>query len=542
MKELPDCGVGLDSPAGACPSAAPPEAKHSTLRWLGRKVSSLAVFVTLGGLLLWGHHTGWTVPKFSALTGHGGQAESNWCGEHNVPESECIECNPDLLPKSKAFGWCQLHGVHECPLCHPEVAQTKGQPQTAALKVAWAKRPASAAWPENNSKCTLHERRIQFVSQESVDRAGIAVEAVGTAPVMETVTGSGEISYDQTRTARLSSRLSGSLFQAHKQVGDRVKQGEVMALVDAAEVGRAKSELLQALVEVRLKAKNFEDLSAAASSGAIPERKLREAEAALSEASIRLTAAQQALTNLGLPIQTESLKAVPEDQLADRLRFLGLPKTLSDSLDARTTGNLLPVRSPLDGVVVSRDVVAGEVVDSSKVLFAVADVRQMWLNLDLRLEDAKRVALGQQVRFWPDGGQEATGQVAWISTEADHQTRTVKVRAALQNADGRLRANTFGTGKVILHVQNQAVVVPSTAVQWEGCCYVVFVRDKDFFRAGGPKVFHVRTVCLGAKDDQQTEIVAGILPGEVVATTGSSLLRAELLKGNLGEGCACCKK
>jgi cobalt-zinc-cadmium efflux system membrane fusion protein len=70
----------------------------------------------------------------------------------------------------------------------------------------------------------------------------------------------------------------------------------------------------------------------------------------------------------------------------------------------------------------------------------------------------------------------------------------------------------------------------------------VFVRDKDFLRGGIPKVFHVRTVRLGAKDDKQTEIVAGILPGEMVATTGSSLLRAELLKGNLGEGCACCKK
>ncbi len=321
-----------------------------------------------------------------------------------------------------------------------------------------------------------------------------------------------------------------------------MKQGEVVALVDAAEVGRAKSEFLQALVEARLKAKTLEDLSAAASSGAIPERKLREAEAALSEANIRLTATQQALANLGLPLQTESLKAVPEEQLADRVRLLGVPKALSDSLDSRTTGNLLPVRSPLEGVVVSRDVVAGEVVDSTKVLFAVADVRQMWLNLDVRLEDAKRLALGQQVRFWPDGGQEADGHITWISTEADHQTRTVKVRASLPNSDGRLRANTFGTGKVILHVENQAVVVPNTAVQWEGCCYVVFVRDKDFLRDGVPKVFHVRTVRLGSKDDKQTEIVAGLLPGEVVATTGSSLLRAELLKGNLGEGCACCKK
>ena len=100
----------------------------------------------------------------------------------------------------------------------------------------------------------------------------------------------------------------------------------MIALVDAAEVGRAKSEFLQALVEVRLKTKNFEGLSLAATSGAIPERRLREGETALSEARIRLTAAQQALTNLGLPIQAESLKAVPEAQLADRLRFLGLPQ------------------------------------------------------------------------------------------------------------------------------------------------------------------------------------------------------------------------
>jgi cobalt-zinc-cadmium efflux system membrane fusion protein len=542
MRKSSACGVGLDSPAGSSPQASRPEAKLSTLRWLGRKISSLVVFGALGGLLLWGHHSGWTIPKFSALTGHGDQEGANWCGEHNVPESECVECNPDLLPKSKTFGWCKTHGVHECPLCHPEVAQTKSRPQTAALKLAWAKRPDSAAWPQNNSKCTLHERRIQFVSQESVEKAGIAVETVGMAPVTETITGSGEITYDQTRTARLSARLPGTIFQADKQVGDRVKQGDVMALVDAVEVGRAKSELLQALVEVRLKAKNFEGLSAAANSGAIPERKLREAEAALSEANIRLTATQQALTNLGLPIQAESLKAVPEDQLPDRVRLLGLPKSLATSLDSHTTGNLLPVRSPLDGVVVARDVVAGEVVDTTKVLFAVADVRQMWLNLDLRLEDARRAARGQPVRFWPDGGQEAHGHIIWISTEADHQTRTVKIRACLPNADGRLRANTFGTGKVILHVENQSVVVPSTAVQWEGCCYVVFVRDKDFSREGFPKVFHVRTVCLGAKDDQQTQIVAGILPGEVVATTGSSLLRAELLKGNLGEGCACCKK
>jgi cobalt-zinc-cadmium efflux system membrane fusion protein len=76
-------------------------------------------------------------------------------------------------------------------------------------------------------------------------------------------------------------------------------------------------------------------------------------------------------------------------------------------------------------------------------------------------------------------------------------------------------------------------------VQWEGDCYVVFVRDKNYLQDDAPKLFHVRNVRLGAQDDRYTEILAGVAPGELVATAGSSILGAELLKGKLGEGCAC---
>jgi len=164
-------------------------------------------------------------------------------------------------------------------------------------------------------------------------------------------------------------------------------------------------------------------------------------------------------------------------------------------------------------------------------------VAQLWLTLDLRPEDVKAVKLGQPVRFRPDGSNdEATGSIAWISTEADHKTRTIKVRAVLDNAAGRLKANSFGTGRVLLREEPKATVVPNGAVQWDGDCYVVFVRDKDFLKAGAPKVFHTRTVRIGVKGDRHTEIIAGVLPGELVAVKGSSVLRAELLRASLGEG------
>jgi cobalt-zinc-cadmium efflux system membrane fusion protein len=141
------------------------------------------------------------------------------------------------------------------------------------------------------------------------------------------------------------------------------------------------------------------------------------------------------------------------------------------------------------------------------------------------------------VRFRTTAGPEETaGVVSWVSTEVNDRTRTVKVRADVENPDGRLKSNTFGTGRVVLREEGKAVVVPNSALHWEGDCHVVFVRDKDFLKPGAPKVFHTRTVRPGVRTETQTEIIAGVLPGELVAAKGSAALRAELLRGSLGEG------
>lgn len=528
----------------AVPSAAARSSRTlGAAGWLVRSVPPLLVFACLGGLLAWGHRTGWTVPRFSALAGQHAPAKDDWCDEHSVPASVCVECSPDVFPRGADFGWCRTHGVHDCPLCHPEVAQLPTRPVVTPAALDRAKRAlAFTDRTENASRCGLHTRRVQFASTEAADKAGVEVEPVWTGPVVEAVGGTGEVVYDQTRTARLSARVPGTVFRVLKQVGDRVQEGEVVGLVDAADVGRAKAEFLNALVQVRLRVRVVDGLKS--SGGAVAGRVVTEAEVAVSEARIRLATAQQALTNLGVPVNLREMEQVPDDQLVARLHFLGLPKALADALNPDiVTGNLLPLVAPFDGVVAARDVVAGEVVDTSKVLFVVVDARKMWVHLDLRLEDTRSVALGQPVRFLPDGARaEAAGTVAWVSGEADHKTRTVRVRAVLDNAAGHLRANTFGTGRVILREEKDVVVVPSGAVHWEGCCHIVFVRDKDYLRDGSPKVFHVRTVRVGAVTATQTEVIAGVLPGEVVAVKGSAALRAELLKNRLGEGCDCCKK
>jgi cobalt-zinc-cadmium efflux system membrane fusion protein len=294
---------------------------------------------------------------------------------------------------------------------------------------------------------------------------------------------------------------------------------------------------------LRLKRTVAERLKPLADKGAIPGRQFGEVETALQEAQIRLLGAQQALVNLGLPVRTEEFADLKPEDIAGRIQFLGLPSAVIKSLDeGSTTSNLFPVRAPIEGVVVDRKVVAGEVVDAGRTIFGVADVRRMWLVLDVRQADAKYVSLGQAVLFRPsdsDDEPEFRGQVSWMSTAVDDRTRMVKVRVDLPNPDGRLRANTFGTGRVVLREEQKAVVIPSEAVHWDGDCHVVFVRDKDFLREGAAKYFHVRKVRLGVKNGDTTEIIVGLLPGEVIASKNSVVLEAQLLKSNLGAGCGC---
>jgi cobalt-zinc-cadmium efflux system membrane fusion protein len=239
-----------------------------------------------------------------------------------------------------------------------------------------------------------------------------------------------------------------------------------------------------------------------------------------------------------LPVALDESPDGSPTELAASIRFLGLPQSLSQQIDPELASeNLIPLTTPIGGVVTHREVAAGEVVSPAETLFTVTDTTQMWLTLDVRLEDARHLAIGRQVRFLADGStEEAVGEISWISTGVDSRTRTVKVRAELPNPDGRLRDETFGSGRIILREQPDAIVVPNEAVHWEGCCHVVFVRDKAFLDDESYKVFHTRSVRPAVKTPKVTEIAAGLLPGEVIATVGSGALAAELLRGNLGAG------
>jgi cobalt-zinc-cadmium efflux system membrane fusion protein len=372
---------------------------------------------------------------------------------------------------------------------------------------------------------------IEFPSAEAAAKAGIDIAPAWRTTVTEAVAGSGEVGFDPTRVARLSARAGGTAWRVSKVVGDPVRAGELLALVDAAEVGKAKAEFQQALVQAGLRRRLRDTLRQGGT--AIAEQRLREAIAAADDAEARLLSAEQALVNLGLPVKAADYRTLSPDDVARRLRRLGVPDTTAD----RETGtaSLLPVIAPFDGVVLSADVVAGEGVEVGKTLFVVADPRRLWLTLHVPQESAGRIAVGQPALFRPDaGGGEFKGRVAWVGSAADEATRTVPVRVEVPNDDGRLRASTLGRGRVVAREVKDAVVVPPEAVQTFHNQPVVFVRHPDYLKPDGPKAFFARAVRTGALDGQNLEVVSGLSAGEVVATKGTGLLLNELNRFTAG--------
>jgi cobalt-zinc-cadmium efflux system membrane fusion protein len=374
--------------------------------------------------------------------------------------------------------------------------------------------------------------RIEFPSAAAADRVGIRVAPVRVRTLTHTVTAPGMLDYEAGRYARLTARASGSVLRVDKEIGDPVRKGELLALLDSAEVGRLKADFLRDVVQVKWRSATLERLREGYRKGAVPEATLRQTQTKLREDRIRLVNDQQALLNLGLPVRLEELEKLPDDRLARRLRLLGLPQAVARQLDPETlTANLLPLTAPFDGQVVERNVAAGEVVQTAqpKPLFVVGDVRRLDLDLDVNPEDMAGVRVGQPVTFRPnDGGPEAAGRVSHISPEVNGKTRRVQVHAEVPNKDRRLRPNTFGTGQIVVAQRPRAVVVPGEAVQSAGHARLVFVRISA-------TRFEARPVRPGLRQGDLVE-VSGVREGEEVVTTGSFLLNSELQKDRIAGG------
>jgi cobalt-zinc-cadmium efflux system membrane fusion protein len=373
---------------------------------------------------------------------------------------------------------------------------------------------------------------IRFDSPESLARSGIELVDVEERPMVSELLVNGVVKYNERKVAQLSTRVSGIIWKVEKRLGDPVHKGDVLVIVESSEVGTRKAEFLNAMVAYEAKREQLAILEEV--KGAVMGRQLREAKSALREATNHLMNAEQALVNLGFDISIADFEKLDDAARASRIRTLGLSdEALAGTDPQRVTSNLIPIRAPFDGLVIGREAVVGEIVEAGRQIFEVADVSKMWVVLFVSKEDASRVAVGQPIRFHPDGAAtECESEISWISTAVDDETRTLEVRAEINGqASQSLRANTYGSGRIELARVGTAVVVPSQSVQWDGSRWVVFVP-------AGETAFAAQPVSPGLRQGDHVEIkgdFAGGPPKQVVAE-GSHLLKSKIMLDKIESG------
>jgi cobalt-zinc-cadmium efflux system membrane fusion protein len=441
-----------------------------------------------------------------------------FCNGHGVPEALCHLCAPSIIPAFKAKGdWCAEHDAPEslCPVCSPTLDKTDAQkPLGASLPPLFdgleilraAELPGFGEL--SPVECDTESMRVRLAPGMS-ERIGLTLAEARSEGFTEQHRFNATIDYDRNRLAAVSPRAPGVIAEVFKEIGDPARKDEVLAVIGSVAIGNAKAELLQAAALVNARRKDHEREQRLLERGVSTEKDSLAAEAALVEASVALSRARQALRNLGL-----------SDGEIDGVRASG------------DTGSRLMVTAPFDGVVIERNAALGEVVDVSTPLFRVADTSRMWGMIDVYETELERVRLGQPVTFSPDSLKDRrfAGTIAWISSAVDPQTRTLRARVDLPNPDRLLKANMFGRAEVTVRDGRPALVVPKEAVQWEGCCHIVFERQSEM-------MYVPRRVRLGHALKDHYEIEAGLEEGARVVAGGSFLLKTEIMKSSIGAGC-----
>jgi cobalt-zinc-cadmium efflux system membrane fusion protein len=359
-------------------------------------------------------------------------------------------------------------------------------------------------------------------SKEVLDLSELDFLTIESQALIQTISGTGYIEFDSLRKGSISSKAPGVVSRILKKQGDKVLKGEIIALIDSPDVGKAKTDFMQSLVLKDNRKKSMERGQLAAA--VIPERQIRELEMVFREIEIKLLADLQALINFGFTIETVDYKNLSDADVFKKICEIGIPESVIKENKGSLSANLLPLKAPFDGQIISVIKGIGENVGLTDAQCILADASKLVLIFNLPLEAVQLVKVGQDFRFKAElvEDQIITGKIDWVSPELDDKTHTVKVRASFANPDGKVRPNTFGKGEIQVGKQAKAIIVPDSCIQYMSNKPFVFVRLDDLS-------FQAKAVELGIRNGDKMQITKGLLAGEKVVFTGSNMLRAELL-------------
>lgn len=331
---------------------------------------------------------------------------------------------------------------------------------------------------------------------EQAESFGVRVEALREGSARSTLSRPVTLMLDPDRTALVGPRLEAKVMRVTADLGDRVREGDTLAVMSSVELGRAKSAFLTARARFRTSEATYRREQALYEREISSEAELLEAEARFREGRAELDAAREALRLYGLTL----------DEIEDV------------AADSDVPLSHFPLRSPVAGRVQRRDLSPGQTVGPDETPIHVAGVERLWAMVNAFSRDAPLLARGATVRVEVRGIPDRSfpGTLDWVSYELDPATRTLRARAIIDNPEGLLRAGMFGTARLDLPSEIRYAMVPVDAVQTIEGESVVFVPADE------PGAFRPVPVRLGRESQEGwVEILSGLDPGDRAVVAGA---------------------
>ena len=375
--------------------------------------------------------------------------------------------------------------------------------RTAVEQTAVAQETHSEGDGDNHGAEKEHEGEegVIHLTPQQVEKAGIKVVEAGPGEVAREVHTTGTVIPDADRVAHVVTRVPGVVAAVDRRIGDQVRAGDLLAVLDSREMADAKSEYLTAVRQENLARTTLNREAGLWKKKVSAEQDYLDARTAAETARITLDAARQRLATLGL--SNAEIDALPKQD----------PRTLSR----------LEVRAPITGRITSRSATRGELVGAEKEIFTLADLSSVWVEMPVYAADVPLVREGERVVIRGPNGQESTGEVIFMSPGTDPQTGAAQAVAAVDNSNGGWRPGDFASATISTSGEPADIVVPSDALQTLGDETVVFARTEEGFEK--------RVVEVGRRNSHTAEVVFGLFPSDRIAATNTFVLKAESSRG-----------
>jgi len=352
--------------------------------------------------------------------------------------------------------------------------------QTSAGRAA---HPASATAPQQPAHAdhALVGIAEVVVADDRRQLLGVRTVEIGVRSLAREIRTVGVVSADERRVRRIQSRVSGWVEQLFVSfTGERVRAGQPILAVYSPELLAGQREFVVSL-------------------GAAEAARASEPRAALLEAA------------------------------RGRLRHFGMSDGQIDAVAAsREPQRLVVLHSPSDGYVTLKSVLEGSFIVPEMELYTVSELTRVWIWAEVNEDEIPLVALGQRARIdLPAAPGTREAAVAFLQPTLSSETRTLRVRFDLDNADGSLRPGMYATVRIERPL-GEVLALPEEAVIDTGVRRVVFVEV-------APGRFQPRSVQLGRSGESHYEVLEGLAAGERVVVSAQFLLDSESrLRGGAG--------